>query len=106
MDIVTNLTFLWESWSSVSQVLSTKTAQYIERAAYARDSEVETWIKEDGLHKTPITIEAPLGAQEAEWDPVRLRAQRSFVEQNQSEEGLMMDELRKPQKGWRGTQLM
>jgi hypothetical protein len=94
---VTNATYLWESWSSISQVLSIKTLDYVERAIYAKDSEVSAWIRNDGSHKTPMVVGVPRKDQDAAWGEERLRARSSFVERNESEQGLMMDDLRPAQ---------
>jgi hypothetical protein len=90
----TNATYLWESWSSISQVLSIKTLDYVEHAIYAKDSEVSAWIRNDGSHKTPMVVGVPRKDQDAAWGEERLRARSSFVERNESEQGLMMDDLR------------
>jgi hypothetical protein len=93
MIIATNATFLWESWSNIAQVLSANVMHYVERAAYATDAEVKKCIKNDGSHKMSAIVVAPRRAQEENLSLVVLRARRGFVKRNESEQGLVMNEM-------------
>ena len=84
-------------------MLSAKTVPYIERAAYVKDSEVSTWIKNDELHKTPMVVVDPCKAQNKKLNEERLRVRRNFVERNESEQGFLMDDLRLEQASKRAT---
>ena len=88
-----NATYLWESWSNVSQVLSTNGVHYAKRAAHARDAKVKRWIKDDGLHKTSAIVVVNRRAQEAKSSSVQLRAMKAFAKQNESEQGLVINEI-------------
>ncbi|KAI8941765.1 hypothetical protein NX059_002968 [Plenodomus lindquistii] len=100
----TNVALLWQSWSSISQVVSPRTAPYLERAAQATDSEVKAWIKDDGLDELPIALLGHARAGETDRASVRKRVQRAVDEQNEAEQGLMMDELGPTQSLTTGTE--
>lgn len=102
--IATNSTLLWESWSNISQVISPQTAPYLEKAAQATDSEIKAWMKDDGLNDSRIAIRTHPGGGEADRALVRKRAQRIVAQQNEAEQGLMMDELAPTQSETVGTQ--
>jgi hypothetical protein len=102
--IATNATLLWESWSNISQVISPQTAPYFERAAQATNSEIKAWMKDDGLGDSRIAISTHLGVGETDRAHVRKRAQRIVAEQNEAEQGLMMDELAPTQSSTIGTE--
>ncbi|OAL42888.1 hypothetical protein IQ07DRAFT_686115 [Pyrenochaeta sp. DS3sAY3a] len=89
----TNATLLWESWSSISQVISPATAPYFEGAAQATDSEVKAWIKDDGLGDYKITLLADPRAGETDWTSVRRRAQRIIAEENEAEQGFPLEDF-------------
>jgi hypothetical protein len=93
---VTNVTRLWESWSNIAQMVSPTTIDYLDKASYAKDSEVKAWMKNDGVHMTPIKLTASgVNAKEdEELGVLRKRAQRPDSEQkNSSEEDVMLMEL-------------
>ncbi|KAH7086958.1 hypothetical protein FB567DRAFT_56031 [Paraphoma chrysanthemicola] len=100
----TNATLLWESWSNISQVISPQTAPYLERAAQATDSEVKAWMKDDGLDDLPTGILTHSRTGETTRVSVRKRARTVAAEQNEAEQGLMMDELGPMQSSTLGTE--
>jgi hypothetical protein len=104
LSTATNATLLWESWSNISQVISSRTTPYLERAAQATDSEVKSWIKDDGLDDLSIAVVAYPRAGQTDLASVRKRAQRVVAEQSGAEQGLMMDELRPTQSSTIGTE--
>jgi hypothetical protein len=104
LSTATNATLLWESWSNISQLISSRTTPYLERAAQATDSEVKLWIKDDGLDGLSIAVVAHPRAGQTDLASVRKCAQRVVAEQNGDEQGLMMDELRPTQSSTIGTE--
>jgi hypothetical protein len=104
LSTATKATLLWESWSNISQVISSSTTPYLERAAQATDSEVKSWIKDDGLDDLSIAVVAHPRAGQTDLASVRKRAQRVVAEQNGAEQGLMMDELGPSQSSTIGTE--
>jgi hypothetical protein len=77
-------------------MISPTTIDYLDKASYAKDSEVKAWMKNDGVHETPIKLTAS-GVNEKgdeELGVLRKRAQRPDSEQkNSSEEDVVLTEL-------------
>jgi hypothetical protein len=74
-------------------VLSINPVHYIKRAAYARATEVERYIKDNRLYKILVIVIAPRRAQAGKSSSVKLRAQRDFAEWNKSKEGLVVNNI-------------
>jgi hypothetical protein len=85
-------------------VVSPATALYLERAARVTDLEVKSWIEDDGLDDSSIAVLAHARAGEKNRASVRKRARRVVAEQNEAEQGLMMDELGPMQSSTVGTE--
>lgn len=84
----TRVTYLLESWSSISQVYSPMTVPYFKRAAFARDWEVKTWMEHKKLHKEHIVIERSGAVQEAPSTERNVRTRKGFVEEDECEQDL------------------
>jgi hypothetical protein len=85
-------------------MISPQTTPYLKRAAQATDSEVKAWMEDDGLDDLPIAILTHPRAGETDRASVRKRAQRVVAEQNEAEQGLMMNELGPTQSSTIGTE--
>jgi hypothetical protein len=81
-------------------VISSRTVFYFERATYATDSEVKTWIKDDALDQTPITVMAYGRDRGSDQTPVQRRVRRD----NDSERSFMLDDFEPAQTSTIGTE--
>lgn len=78
------------------------TIPYFQRAAFARDWEVETWMEHKKLHKEHIVIERADAVRESNLTEGTMRARKGFAAEDECEEDLISG-VRSSQASERGT---
>lgn len=90
----TTATLLWESWSNIAQIITPTTISYLEKASFAKDSEVKASMQSNNSHLIPIKVGTTTTSRESRENLIRQRTYTSLSRQDESEQDIMMSNLR------------
>lgn len=81
----TTATMLWETWSSLAQIINSTTIKYLEKASLLNHLEVEAMMERNEARSTSIRVGGLPPATESTADLTRLHPYTSFYQRSESE---------------------
>lgn len=83
----TTATMLWETWSSLAQIITPTTIEYLGKASSLNDSEVEAMMERNDAQSTSIRVGGLSPTTESTADLTKLHPYTSFYQRSKSEQG-------------------
>jgi hypothetical protein len=90
----TTATMLWETWSSLAQIITPTTIEYLGNASSLNDSEVEAMMERNDAQSTSIRVGGPPPATESTADLTKLLPYTSFYQRSNSGQGTVTSHTR------------